>query len=590
MVMTERKIEIIAEIANAHQGDPDQARKLGEQAINAGADAIKFQIYSAEELLVQAHSRYQHFKNQAFSPEIWRDLLSYFILGKQATVYCDVFGLESYEIARSADAAGLKIHSSDLGNIPLLERVAASGKKIFLSCGGSNAREIATAIKVVGGKPAKRPILLHGFQSYPTAVEDSCLNRLGWLRKNFGSICDIGYMDHVAGDDPFATILPLVAIGMGATTLEKHITLNREAKGVDYYSSLNPDDFAHFVKQVRRCEAAIKSHPEQFAPSEKTYRSQVKKHWVTRSALSAGHVLGRDDLIMKRVANLDSHAADINKLLGRPLLHDCPEEHALSRAEVPATVWALVVARMRSSRLPGKALLDAAGLPALLHLFERLKQIKSLDRIVFCTTEEEADDPLVQLAAGAGIPFHRGPTDDVLSRMLGAITNQPVDLILRVTGDDILVDPDYAQTAIEYHLSMNAEYSDLKNLPSGTEVEIFDATLLKNIHYLAQDTGGTEYLTFYITHQKDQFATTIVPVAERHKRDWRLTLDTVEDYEVIKTFLAAMRAEGKALNYCLDDIVDFFSARPEVLEKNAMVRQRQAPIEVTTAINWSKFL
>ena len=252
--------------------------------------------------------------------------------------------------------------------------------------------------------------------------------------------------------------------------------------------------------------------------------------------------------------------------------------------------WATVVARSRSSRLPGKALLDVAGVPALQHLLERLKQAPSIDRIVFCTTILDEDAPLAQLAGACGVAVHRGPVEDVLGRMLGALDGSEVDIVLRVTGDDILIDPDYVERGLRHHLKSNAEYSDLKALPSGTEVEFFDARLLRQIHRLAKDTTGTEYLTFYVTHHSDQYRIGQVPVDDRHVHSWRLTLDTPEDYEVIRTLLEAMRKKGKALDYRLDDIVEYFEQHPEVLAINSMVRQRQAPPQVDTGIEWHRLL
>ena len=576
---------IIAEIANAHQGDPDQALRLAELAIKAGASAVKFQIYTAQELLVRKHPRYEHFKNQAFARDVWPRLIGAVkALGCQA--WCDVFGLDALDIALAEGADGVKVHSSDLTNTHLLLRLAGAKPRRLLSVGGSTAREIAYAVRQVG-RHDNRPILLHGFQSYPTPVEDSGLTRLAWLQQQFGDVCDIGYQDHVAGDDPFAISLPLMARAMGATVIEKHVTLDRSAKGVDWYSSLEPDEFAHFVQTVRRAEAGIGSVPESFASSERDYRKTVKKHWVAVRAMPSGHILSLHDLVMKRVHELPSEAVELEKLVGRPLRHAVAEEEALTRASVEQTVWALVVARMRSSRLPGKALANLGGSAALAHLFARLKQATAIDRIVLCTTRESEDDPLAQMALAHGISAHRGPVEDVLGRMLGAVDGHEVDVVLRVTGDDILVDPDYVDRAVAHHLAVNAEYSDLKALPSGTEIEVFDTDLLKIIHQLAADPAGTEYLTNYVTDHPDQIRRASVPVDPQHARDWRLTLDTPEDYEVISSLVSAMAARGKALDYRLDDIVAYFNANPQVLVANSMVRQRATPITVDTSLRWS---
>lgn len=581
-------IEIVAEVANAHQGDPRQALDLALQSLDAGADAVKFQVYFAHELLVRAHPRFAHFEKQSFSRDVWESLIPA-VKAHGGRVYCDVFGMDALAIASELGADGFKVHSSDLGNQALLQKIATlPASRVFLSTGGSTAREIAYAIDQLGKN--HRPILLHGFQSYPTEVEDSTLQRLRWLREQFGDFADIGYQDHVDGSDPFAITLPLLAISMGAQVIEKHVTLDRALKGVDYYSSLEPAEFKAFVAEVRKTEAALGPRPDSFSRAERVYRATVKKRWVAASALSAGKILAPSDVIMKRVADDGRDTAELEQLIGRPLLRDVAEEEVISRADVRAVTWAMVVARYRSSRLPGKAMLDMAGMPALQHLLTRLKQAKSVDRIVFCTTTQEEDTPLAQLAAASEVAVHRGPVEDVLGRMLGALEGHEVDVVLRVTGDDILVDPDYVDRGLTYHLQSNAEYSDLKALPSGTEVEYFDARLLRQIHRLAKNPDGTEYLTFYITHHSDQYRIGQIPVDEAHAHSWRLTLDTSEDYEVIRTLLEAMRAKGKAIDYRLDDIVEFFTLHPEVLAINSMVRQRQAPPQVDTSIEWHRLL
>jgi len=582
------RVEVIAEIANAHQGDPAAAVQLARAAAAAGADAVKFQVYFADELLTPTHPRFAHFRQQAFGEDVWLRLLRD-VRSLGARVYCDVFGLRALAIAAEAGADGYKVHSSDLGNEPLLAAVARTRLPILLAVGGSTIREIARAVRAVAAREGPRPVLLHGFQSYPTAVEDSTLSRLTWFAELFGDVCDVGYMDHVDADDPLAVCLPVLAIGLGARVIEKHVTLDRAAKGVDYYSSLNPGEFADFVRTIRRCETAFGREPARFVPAERTYRLQMKKHWVTRHPLTAGAVLGPDDVVMKR-ADSAADVPELDHLLGRTVAHELPANHVLSRADVHQRVWALVVARMQSSRLPAKAVVDVGGMPALAHLFQRIGQARRVDRIVLCTTRDAADDRLADLAKGSGIDVYRGEGEDVLARMLGAVAGQGVDVALRVTGDDILVDPEYVDRAIAHHLAVNAEYTDLKALPSGTEVEVFDVGLLQTLATLAFDSSGTEYLTAYVVDHRDQFRTTSAPVDEGHRRQWRLTLDTPEDLEVISRLLQAMAERGKALAYRLDDIVDYFTGHPDVLALNAAVRGRGTPPAVRTELLWQRLL
>ncbi len=584
-------VEIIAEIANAHQGEPEQAAELARAGFDAGADAVKFQVYFPHEFIVERHPRFEHFANQSFSPEVWSKLIPE--AKKFGSVYCDVFGVEAVTLATNYGADGFKIHSSDTGNLPLLKATAETGGKVFLSSGGSSARELGTAVCLFA-KAGVRPIILHGFQSYPTEVKNSDLRRLHWLTENFGDVCDFGYADHVAGDGPFAHILPAMALPFGIQVIEKHITLDREAQGIDYYSSINVSDLAEFIEMIREAESGLGTGSGGFSPSEIHYRDMVKKHFVAAADLRKGHVLCEQDLVMKRVPGVKGSAVEMDKLVGRALLRDISVESRLSRADVRNRIWALPVARSASARLPGKALIDVAGMPALGHLFQRLKRIGVIDRVIFCTTHLAEDDALEALAKDHGIHTFRGPIKNVLARMVGALDLSPpgegADVVLRVTGDDILIDKDYVERAISHHLKTNAEYTDLKELPSGTEVEIFDADLLRDLSILCSDGEGTEYLTYYVLNNSDQFRISKAPVDERHARNWRLTLDTPEDYEVVKRLLEGLKTNGRSIDYNLDDIVTFFETNPEVLELNAKVHQCQAPIKVDTRLEWRKLI
>ena len=578
------KIEIVAEIANAHQGDPKTALALARAALDCGADAVKFQVYSADELLVRSHPRYEHFRRQSFDRSAWVDIFGAL---PKARVYADLFGFDALAIARYAGIAGYKIHSSDLSNTPLLRAAASCGKPMLLAVGGSTVREIEAALSACEGLAA--PVtLLHGFQSYPTALEDTGLERLAWLQSLFGSRARIGYADHIVGDDAFAYALPLMAIGAGARVIEKHITFDRAARGVDWYSSLEPVEFAKLVADIRRAESAIGDDPQRFAASERNYRQAVKKHWVAARALPAGHAIGEGDLVMKRVSGIAAEPVELDKLLGRKLLRPFAAEEPVDRGAVPNRVFGCIVARMRSNRLPGKALLDIAGMPALAHLLRRVAQMQSLTGFILCTTVDPDDDAIADLGRREGVEVYRGPVLDVLGRMLGAVEGRAADVMLRITGDDILVDPVYADAAVAHHLAHNLEYTDLKKLPSGTEIEVFDAALLGDLWRRAHDRDGTEYLTTYIVENRDQFRTGSCPVAPEHARGWRLTLDTPEDLSVISALLEAMRAKGRALDYRLDDIAQFFAANPDVLARNNMVRQRSMPVEVTASLDWGR--
>ena len=211
------KVEIVAEIANAHQGNPNLAIKIAIDAINAGADAVKFQIYFAEEFLTYNHPKFKHFKNQSFKISDWEKIFKK-IKPYKKKIYCDVLGEKALSVGKKYDLDGFKIHSSDINNVNLIKKLTKlkSNKKILLSAGGSTLREIAKALALLK-KNFKDITLLYGFQNYPTNINDLNLHNIVSLKNSFGKYCKIGYMDHTNANSITNFYLPLISIKLGNT-------------------------------------------------------------------------------------------------------------------------------------------------------------------------------------------------------------------------------------------------------------------------------------------------------------------------------------------------------------------------------------
>ena len=579
-----KKTEVIAEIANAHQGSAETAFKLALASYNSGADAIKFQIYFAEEMLNKDHKRYDHFKNQSFNHKTW-DYLIQRLKKKKIKIYCDIFGVKAFKVARKNNVDGYKIHSSDLNNIRLLNLIKKTKKKIFLSAGGSTLNEIAFAVNVLNKNKIK-PILLHGFQSYPTKVENSDLGKINFFRKIFNNKCDYGYQDHISADNKFNYISPLIAIGQGANYLEKHVTFNRELKGVDYYSSLEPNELKEFINLVKQSDKSFNESHYSFFDDEIKYRNQVKKIWFSTKNLKKNKKLKIEDLEMRRPKNNNLHPINIEKLLGKKLLKNLKSDTPMNRSITKNHITALIVARSKSKRLPNKATKKICGFSTIEHLIKRVKKSKKINKIILCTTTNAEDKKIADIAKKNNINFFRGANDDVLKRMLDAIKKINTDIVVRITGDDILIDPEYLDLNLDFHIEKNLEYSNNKDLPSGCEVEIFDVELLKKIQFLAKDTSGTEYLTFYLEKYKNQFTTGSLPIPKRFKKNLRLTIDNKNDFRVVKKFLEEMHKQKKLFDYNLSDIANF-SKRNKKLFKKLKVNKK---IEINTEFNWQKIV
>ncbi len=589
--MKSKKIKIIAEIANAHQGSSSEAIKLFHSFKRVGAHAVKFQIYNAEELLVKSHSRFEHFKKQSFSHDEWEKIFDD-INRNDIEVYADIFGLKSLEYAISKNLDGIKIHSSDLGNHAVLSLIKNYEGRIFVSAGGSTAPEIIKFINpIIKSGTSREIVLMHGFQTYPTPVEDSNLKKFNFFKSIFEDKVSYGYMDHIDADSELARYVPFALIFNGIDYFEKHVTHNRKEKGTDYFSSFEPEEFLEFSKNIKEIESSYGKEDSFFSDAEKTYRTQAKKVYVYSRDLKKGSVISANDIVMKRSdTQIPSLAYD--ELIGRELCKDVKREDQALKSHLNLKVLAVVVVRTGSSRLPGKALKSIIGEESIVHLLKRLdvsKERKILDNLIVCTSLSNSDDELAALIGNLGYKVYRGSEENVLNRMILGINDNPdFEIILRITGDDILIDPDYLQKTIDHHKANNSDYTDAKNLPSGTEVEVFSKKVLEFINDYSIDTSGSEYLTNYFRDIEEHFRSSSLHVKEDFS-DIRLTLDTEEDYELISFLLNKMAEKGKKYDYSLDDIKEVFKEYPDKLELNSNIKQRAIPKRYSTDVDWKRY-
>ena len=153
----------------------------------------------------------------------------------------------------------------------------------------------------------------------------------------------------------------------------------------------------------------------------------------------------------------------------------------------------------------------------------------------------------------------RGDEKNVLKRMHDAAKKFKFNIVIRITGDDILIDPIYLDKLIKYHIESNLEYSNNKDLLGGTEVEIFSFDILKFLLNTIIDVDNTEYLTFFIQEHIDQFITGSLDVSKKHKSNKSLTIDTYEDYMFVKKFLKDMKNKNLKYEYSLDHIMNFLN-------------------------------
>ncbi len=557
-------VEIIAEIANAHQGKFKEALKLGLAAVKSNANAIKYQIYFAEEFLDKQHPRFDHFKKQSFSENQWKYIILNLKKKTNIKIYADVLGVKAFRLSKKLKLDGIKIHSSDLGNVKLIRLLKNYKKKIFISCGGSTLFELNNTLSKLN---SKNITLLHGFQSYPTKISDINFNRFTKIKNFFKSKYCYGYQDHTSGSDIYNTYLPLVTVGMGISCIEKHITFNRSLKGVDYFSSVEPKKFKYFVKVIRNIEKSFGKNNYEFSESEKNYRNVVKKNWLFKNDFKKGHKVKFSDTEFLRTSNSEINPINFESFLNKRLIKDVKKNQIITKDVFDNKVCFVVVARSKSNRLPNKATLKIGDSSTLDHLFKRLKHFR-IKNILFCTTKNKEDDKLIKIAKKNKIDCFRGSEENVLDRMMRPLYKIKPDMVVRITGDDILFDNSYHNIAMNFFLRKNLDYIDHKKLLSGAETEIIDFNVLDFIFKNYENLDETEYLTNYIIDNKDFFNIGSAPVKKKHLVNTSMTIDTMDDYLYVKKFLNLHYNKNKNFyNYNMDDLVEYIKKNPKKKNK-----------------------
>jgi sialic acid synthase SpsE len=327
---------IIAEAAQGFEGDSGLARALVRAAAGAGADALKLQLVYAEELCTPDYKHYELFRSLEMADDVWIGLANY-ARELKIDLMLDVFGGRSLNLAVAVGAAAVKIHSTDMSNIGLLQEVAASDVPlVLLSTGGCSQDEIMEALQVFAGKNI---VLLHGYQGYPTPLEGNQIGRLAELRQlatTSGCVgtVQLGFADHVPSSDPLRFALAGVALGAGASVLEKHMTLALAMKMEDHESALNPDEFAQFVTYMRQCAISNESTPVGLVDfgmhdSERSYRAITRKHVVSLRPLKAGNLVSPDLVGLQRTSS-PKFIADLRAVYGRRLVTDVPAGVAIT--------------------------------------------------------------------------------------------------------------------------------------------------------------------------------------------------------------------------------------------------------------------
>lgn len=299
-------VYIIAEAGVNHNGSFELACRLVDAAKKAGADCIKFQTFISNKLVSQTAQKADYQKVNTGGANSQLDMIKKLELSfsdfKKLKTYCDKtgicflstpFDLESIMFLNTLDLSFWKVSSGEITNLPNLLAIAKTKKPVIMSTGMCEMEEIEVAMKVLteNGTPGIK--LLHCNTEYPTPFEDVNLRAMKTMREHFG--VEVGYSDHTKGIE-----VPIAAVALGATIIEKHFTLDRDMEGPDHKASLEPDELTAMVASIRNIEKALGTNAKRVSLSEQKNLVIVRKSIVARRAIKTGELFSEENVTVKR--------------------------------------------------------------------------------------------------------------------------------------------------------------------------------------------------------------------------------------------------------------------------------------------------
>ncbi len=297
---------IIAEAGVNHNGSLETAKQMALAAKQAGADIVKYQTAVPELVISKFAQKAQYQKQNTGSEESQLDMIRRLHFGfeehRLLQTYCNEIGIEylstpfddeSINFLSELNLSVFKIPSGEITNLPYLEKIGALKKPIILSTGMSNLSEIQSALDVLKNAGATQISLLHCNTQYPTPMCDVNLLAMQNLKDAFG--VPVGFSDHTLGFEA-----DIAAVALGATIIEKHFTLDKNADGPDHKASLDAQELKAMVTAIRNIEMALGSGEKHVTSSEKENIAIARKSIVAKTAIKKGEVFTKENLSVKR--------------------------------------------------------------------------------------------------------------------------------------------------------------------------------------------------------------------------------------------------------------------------------------------------
>ena len=317
--ISHKKILIIAEIGSNHDNNFLKCKKLIEKAAAIGCDAIKMQMFKADELISSNHPAYKILKKYELNKS-WLKPISKLCKKNGILFVCSPFYKGAIPLLKKNNCDIIKIASPEIKNIPLIEEAIKTNLPIIISSGDSNLKIINDAVTKFKKFDNKKLAILHCTSQYPASLKNLNLNNIKFLSKRFPKI-SIGFSDH-SEDDQAAPI----ASSLGVNIIEKHITLNKRAKGPDHSISMKVDDFKIMIEKIRNVKTILGNKLKKRLKDENTVFINI----FSRKKLVKGKKIKLNDLICKRDFKKNIPSKYLSRVIGKLPKEDIAEDQPLN--------------------------------------------------------------------------------------------------------------------------------------------------------------------------------------------------------------------------------------------------------------------
>lgn len=563
---------IILEIANTHAGDKNYVFNLLEEYKKwNGNFGIKFQPFKYDEIAREDYEWYPVYKTLFFDEATWRSIISKAAETKQ--VWIDVSNQYSLKIFSQNEEhiSGIKFQASILENIQLLkglQKIDLSKKTIIINIASLSIEQIRYHLNNIQSQLNPGKIILQvGFQDYPTRLEDSGLSKIKTLINTFH--LPISFADHIDGTLTDSIDLPVAAYLNGAEMIEKHVMCSGEKAKYDHFSSQTPEMFEQFMHKIEHYTMLLEA-PFVNEREINYYKKTVMKPTLA-ATMKSGQIISLEKDVNYKRTNADGIDIERIKSLNEGfhvLSTDKQEGEMLQETDFkPACIASIIAGRLKSSRLPKKAILKVnSQLTSVELCIKNSMKFAETKYTILATSTSEEDSELKNYTYHKDVVFHKGDPDDVIQRYLDIIDQLNIDVFVRITADMPYVSKEIVSYLLKSHFETGADYTAPKQAAIGQGVQIINASALRKVREYFPVSDFSEYMNAYIIYNPQLFKINEIDLPKEWIRDYRLTLDYPEDLEMIRATEAHFENQGK--DYNLNDLFEYLDEHPEVVNIN----------------------